>query len=279
MEIANLVISILSLIATIAISFVIYFLERHNQKVSKEKEVKEKAKRFIIDNADELDYLHWATIAVGCYPQNKHVRKIYNNFAILDDEVKLEVLKQRELNCELINNDKWIYEKIDMVQKAIQELDIGDDFLYDGGKYLTRTYNYKNESIESLENIKNEHDKYNDYFHIRKMFQKHSGKLTYEQYLEDYLYCKFDKPDLTPPQGTKVPPPNDYLISVENLRECDENYLCYWIMIMVENVISFAIRYLQYKENEHTETDAQVEKFEDKYFSVLYELYYLQKSN
>lgn len=279
MEIANLVISILSLIATIAISFVIYFLERHNQKVSKEKEVKEKAKRFIIDNADELDYLHWATIAVGCYPQNKHVRKIYNNFAILDDEVKLEVLKQRELNCELINNDKWIYEKIDMVQKAIQELDIGDDFLYDGGKYLTRTYNYKNESIESLENIKNEHDKYNDYFHIRKMFQKHSGKLTYEQYLEDYLYCKFDKPDLTPPQGTKVPPPNDYLISVENLRECDENYLCYWIMIMVENVISFAIRYLQYKENEHTETDAQVEKFEDKYFSVLYELYYFQKSN
>lgn len=57
MEIANLVISILSLIATIAISFVIYFLEQHNQKVSKEKEVKQEAKRFIIDNADELDYL------------------------------------------------------------------------------------------------------------------------------------------------------------------------------------------------------------------------------
>lgn len=121
MEIANLVISILSLIATIAISFVIYFLEQHNQKVSKEKEVKQEAKRFIIDNANELDYLHWATIAVGCYPQNKHVRKIYNNFAFLDDEVKQEVLKQRELNCELINNDKWIYKKIDMIQNAIQE--------------------------------------------------------------------------------------------------------------------------------------------------------------
>lgn len=40
MEIANLVISILSLFATIAISFVIYFLEQHNQKVYKEKEVK-----------------------------------------------------------------------------------------------------------------------------------------------------------------------------------------------------------------------------------------------
>ena len=258
MEIANLVISILSLIATIAISFVIYFLEQHNQKVSKEKEVKQEAKRFIIDNADELDYLHWATIAVGCYPQNKHIRKIYNNFAILDDEVKQEVLKQRELNCELINNDKWIYGKIDLIQKAIQELDIGDDFLYDGGKYFTRAYDYKNESVESLENIKYERDKYNDYFQLDRMFQKHSGKLTYEQYLEDYLYCKFDKPDLMP-KDIEVPLPNDYLISVENLRECDEDYLCYWIMIMVENVISFAIRYLQYKEDEHTETDAQVE--------------------
>lgn len=275
MEIANLVISILSLFAIIAISFVIYFLEQHNQKVVREKEVKEEAKRFIIDNADELDYLHWATIAAGCYPQNKHVRKIYNNFAFLDDEVKLEVLKQRELNCELINNDKWIYKKINMIQKAIHELDIGDNFLHDGGKYLTRAYDYKNKSIKSLENIKYEHDRYNNYFHLNRKFQKHNGKLTYEQYLEDYLYCKFDKPDLMP-KDTEIPLSNDYLISVENLRECDENYLCYWIMIMVENVISFAIRYLQYKENEHTETDAQVETFKDKYFSVLYKLYYFK---
>lgn len=148
-------------------------------------------------------------------------------------------------------------------------------FFHDGGKYLTRAYDYKNKSIKLLENIKYEHDRYNNYFHINRKFQKHNGKLTYEQYLEDYLYCKFDKPDLMP-KDTEIPLPNDYLISVENLRECDENYLCYWIMIMVENVISFAIRYLQYKENEHTETDAQVETFKDKYFSVLYKLYYFK---
>ena len=275
MEIANLVISIFSLLATFSISFVIYFLERHNQKIIKEKEVKEEAKKFIIDNSDELDYLHWATIAVGCYPQNKHVRKIYNNFAYLDDEVKQEVLRQRGLNCKLINNNKWIYEKIKMIQNAIHELDIGDDFLYDGGKYLTRAYDYKTEFVESLENIKYERDKYNDYFHLNRNFQKHSGKLTYEQYLEDYLYCKFDKPDLMP-KDIEVQLPNDYLISMENLRECDEDYLCYWIMIMVEKVITFAIRYLQYKDDEHAETDAQVETFEDKYFLVLYELYYVK---
>lgn len=110
------------------------------------------------------------------------------------------------------------------------------------------------------------------------MFQKHNGKLIYKQYLEDYLYCKFDKPDLMP-KDIEVQLPNDYLISVDNLRECDEDYLCYRIMIMVENVLFFAIRYLQKKEDEHTKTDAQVETFEDKYFSVLYELYYMKKIN
>lgn len=143
MEIANLVISILSLLATIAISFVIYFLERCNQNVAREKEVKEEAKRFIIDNSGEIEYLHLATVAVGCYSQNKHARKIYNNFAYLDDEVKQEVLRQRKLNCELINNDKWICEKINTIKNAIHELDIGDDFLYDNGKYFTRSYKYK----------------------------------------------------------------------------------------------------------------------------------------
>ena len=46
-EIINLIIGILSLIATIAISFVIYFLERRNEKRREEFEIKETAKKFI----------------------------------------------------------------------------------------------------------------------------------------------------------------------------------------------------------------------------------------
>ena len=119
-------------------------------------------------------------------------------------------------------------------------------------------------------------DKYKDFFHLKRMFLKHDGCLTYSQYLEDYLYCKFEKPELMP-KDKDVPLPNDYLIGIENLRNCSEDYLCFWIMEMVENVICYAIRYLEYKEIEHSETDAQVETYEDKYFSILYELYYLEK--
>lgn len=278
MEIANLIISILSLFATIAISIIIYYLERRNQKEARNKEIKEAAKRFIIENASELDYLHWATIAVGCFPQNKHVRKIYNAFAFLDDETKLEVLKQRELDCKLLDSSDWIHKKIDLIQKIIQELGIGNDFLYDNGKYFTRAYRYKKYSVKDLMIKRYENDKYEDLFQLARAHFKNEGKLTYEQYLEDFLYCKFEKPNLMP-KDVDIPLPNDYLIAVENLRNCDEIYLCYWMMVMVENVISYAIRYLNYKDNEPSETDAQAETYEDMYFSILYELYYLQDKN
>lgn len=278
MEIANLIISILSLISTIAISFVIYFLERHNQKETRNKEIKEVAKRFIIENASELDYLHWATVAVGCFPQNKHVREIYNTFAFLDDETKLEVLKERGLDCKLLDSSDWIHKKIDLIQKIIQELGVGNDFLYDNGKYLTRAYHYKKYSVKDLMIKRYENDKYEDLFQLTRAHIKNEGKLTYEQYLEDFLYCKFDRPDLMP-KDVDIPLPNDYLIAIENLRNCDEIYLCYWMMVMVENVISYAIRYLNYKDNEPSETDAQAETYEDMYFSILYGLYYLQNKN
>ena len=212
---------------------------------------------------------------MGCYPQNKHIRKIYNNFAILDDEVKQEVLRQRKLNCEFINGDRWIYEKINMIKNAIHELDIGDDFLYDNGKYFTRAYKYKR---EPLIDYKKDCFNYNDFFHIRDIFpNNHGGKLTYEQYLEDYLYFKFEKDDEI--QKKKITlKPNDYLINVEELRSREEKKVCYWLMIMVENIIRFSIRYLNYKMKEHDSTDAIFSTYEDMYFSVLYDLYYLQKN-
>lgn len=276
MEIANLIISILSLAATIAISFVIFFLEKKNQENARKNEIKENAKRFIVDNSEELDYLHWATVAVGCFPQNKHVRRIYNAFSYLDDETKNEVLRQRKLDCDLIEDDSWIQDKISLIVEAIHKLELGDDLLYDGGKYLTRSYEYKKQKIDDLKHLKYTKDSYDDAFNLGRMFLEHKGKLTYTQYLEDYLYCKYDKPELMP-NDEEIILPNDYLIKEENLRECYEDYLCFWMMVMANEVICYAIKYLHWKEKDHSTTDAFAETYEDKYFSLLYELYYLTK--
>ena len=176
------------------------------------------------------------------------------------------MLKQRHLDCSLISNDEWIDSKIDEVRLIIDSLSIGDDFLYDGGKYFVRAYDYKDKSIEDLELARYTNNKFKDVFMLGRMFQHKDGYLTFEQYLEDYLYCKFKKPD----KLTKdIPLPNDYLIKAEELRNCSEDYLCYWIMLMVSNVIAYAIRYLNYDTDDHSQTDAQAETYEDKYFSVL----------
>ncbi len=273
-EIINLIISILSLIATVAISFVIYFLEKKNSKLADKKKIEDEARKFIIENADERDYLHWATIAAGCFPQNKHIRKIYNNFSLLDKDVQKEVLKQTQNEIGLIDSSDWIDDKITLVQTAIKELDIGNDFLYDSGKYFHRLYKAKENEYDTKPYY--EHYLYDDVFGFPRMFEKHKGKIIFSRYLDDYLYCKYEKPELFSTEWKK---PNDYMIEAENIKTVEDGtYVYFWISHIVENTIQYSIKYLGYKQKEHTYTDAQSKTFEDRYFEVLYELYYWNKT-
>ena len=83
-DIIQIIIGVLSLVATIAVSFLIYWLQsRHEKEIQKlqcEKEriaLQEKARLFLIDNQEERDYLPWCIIAANLYPLEKHTRKIY----------------------------------------------------------------------------------------------------------------------------------------------------------------------------------------------------------
>ncbi len=273
MEIASIVIQILTLIATVFVSFAIYFLGIHNAKILRNKEISENAKKFIRDNESEIDYLELATVAAGCFPNDKHTRKIYNYFIELDDETKQEVLKQRKLKCKLITNGGWINGKISLIQKAIKKLDLGRDFLYDCGKYLHLAYSYKDKKI----NISAYDEKYDNFFNVRYKITNESKKMPYIKYLDDYLYCKCVKPNLMPKD---VPPkPNDYLIDVENFSACDEETLSFWMMVMVSNVLHYSNVYLNWKFLVNREVNYfENETYEDKYFSVLFDLYYLKET-
>ena len=273
-EIINLIIGILSLIATIAISFVIYFLERRNEKRREEFEIKETAKKFIRENAEERGYLHWCSIAAACFPQNKHCRKIYNEFSLLSQEVQKEVFKQTNINAEIIKNFDWIDKKIIYVREAIEQMALGRDFLYENAKYFHRAYNYKEQLLDEFITAQYHHNYYENVFNMYHDFLKRSEYLNFEQYLEDYLYCKYQKPELLPESFSK---PIDYLWEAENLYEANEENVCFWMMLIVLNVAQYANVYLNYESKEHTTTDSFPETFEDKYFEVLYELYYFKK--
>lgn len=273
MEIVNLIISILSLLATIAISFVIYFLEKRNSKLRIEHDIREQAKRFIIENAEERGYLPWAVVASGCFPQNHHLRKIYNEFTLLDDQVKVEVLRQVDLNVPLIKGFDWVDEKIEALEESSRKLGLGDAFLYDGAKYFHRLYDDKDREYgDSLFGYWGEN--YKDVFGFDRIgLYKRKGYVPFTRYVDDYLYCKFEKPEKFSNEWVK---PFDYLLDAERIRDIsDEGKVCFWVSHIVEELIRYSIKYLGFKEKEHPNTDSQAETFEDRYFQVLYDLFFV----
>ena len=91
--------------------------------------------------------------------------------------------------------------------------------------------------------------------------------------MDDYLYCKFEKPEKFSNEWVK---PFDYLLATEQIRETpDEGAVCFWVSHIVEELICYSVKYLGFKEKEHPETDSQAETFEDRYFQVLYDLFFV----
>ncbi len=274
-EIINFVISILSLLATIAISFVIYFLEKRSTKRQSKHEIHEVARRFIVENNEEIQYLPWAVIASGCFPQNKYCRTIYNEFTLLDDVVKREVLKQLGIDLPLIKGIKWIDDKIELIIDAAKKLDLGDTLLHDGAKYFHRLYDQKGRKYSDFLNeyLKK---KYDDVFELNETELNQKKELiSFSSYTEYYMYFKYEKSDCFSKNWRK---PFDYMILIEQIRDTrDEGLVCCWVSHIIEETICYSINYLKYKQTNYVSTDAQAETYEDRYFQIIYELYFLNK--
>lgn len=276
-EIANLIVGILSLLATIGISISIFYLENKNAKRQEKHTVSESARRFIIENADERGYLPWAVIAAGCFPQNKHCRRIYNEFSILDERVKLEVLKQTNLNIPLIRGDDWIADRLKVVQEAADELSLGDTFLYDGAKYFHRLYDQK-ERDYSEDDIGWHEPCFKDVFGLPPLtLSPKKGYLWFRLYMDSYLYFRFQQPDRFSEKWEK---PFDYLLVAKGIQETpDEGYVCCWVSHIIEETIVAAVNYLSYSEKGRVSTDSYPETYEDRYFQVLYRLFFFEHAS
>ena len=81
MEIASFVIEILSLLATIAVAFVIYFMERRSEARHQQERAESEARSFIISHPDDdMGFLPMAVIACATHKYHKHNRAFYNDF-------------------------------------------------------------------------------------------------------------------------------------------------------------------------------------------------------
>lgn len=275
-DIIQIIIGILSLMATIAVSFAIYWLQlRHEKELQKivklqeNKELEEKAKIFLMDNEAERDYLPWCVIAVNIHRLDKHTREIYNSFCRCPEELRNEILKQAGFEVKPIKGKMWVDECIKSLKKDIQKYNLGRDYLYEGAKYFHRSYErYRNSKWSDTPRVFEVICKNNP---IRVPFG--IDKLDIGSYIDEYLYYFIgNRIDLKeePPM-----PPIDYVWNSQNLAYTDEETVCMWMMELMQKIAILLDDRSEGKENAEIldYTNAQVENYEDKYYETLQALY------
>lgn len=89
------------------------------------------------------------------------------------------------------------------------------------------------------------------------------------------MYFKYEKPDKFSEKWQK---PFDYMLLVEQIRKTpDEGHISCWVSHIIEETICYSVKYLKYKEIKHVSTDSNAETFEDRYFQIIYELFFFKK--
>lgn len=275
-DIIQIITGIMTLVATIAVSFTIYWLqlrhEKEMQKIAKlqeHKELEEKAKLFLIDNEAERNYLPWCVIAANINRLDKHTRKIYNSFCRCPEELRNEILKQAGFKMKSFKGQIWVDDCIEALKKDIQKYNLGRDYLYDGAKYFHRSYErYRDLKWNSTPRVFEPICKDN---HFRVFFGM--DKLDIGSYIDEYFYYFIDKRiDL---KESEPMPPIDYVWYSQDLANIDEETVCMWMMELLQNIAIIIYNRSGIEKNgEILEyTDAQVETYEDKYYATLQALY------
>lgn len=279
-DIIQIIIGILSLFATVAVSVVIYKIQRRHEKEQRKREILEQAQRFMMDNNSELAYLPWCVIAVNQSLLDNHRRKIYTEFCRLPAEVRDEVLKLADIHISVdcFSGKEWINECLDCLRRDIKEYKLGTDILYDDGKYFFRNKKYylNNFDIFNYRLF----DPIYPVWSFESVLNK-SGKKTLDEYVADYF--RFVTGDETGILKNTVQAPMDYVWRSLGADSVSEDIACGWIMALVDSIVINiqAVRHkgiLNCYDKLNIITDAQVETYEDMYYKTLIDLYCTYKN-
>lgn len=282
-DIIQIILSTLSLVATIAVSFSIYWLQTRHEKelrnaefTRQQHELEEQATRFMIDNSEELACLPWCVVAANVARLQKHTRPIYSNFCRLSPELRDEVLRQAgiQLKTKDIPTNDWVYPCIERLKGDISKYQLGRDVLYDGAKYFFRSQNY----------FAKEYD-----FQTRRVFGpiyqlssfeavlNPSGKNCIGRYVSDYFRMVLG--DTTGILKHQVTPPVNYVWADLGAAETpDESEVCGWVMALIHEITLCMNAYV-YKGSrnntlERDTVDSEILFFEDMYYETLLDLFY-----
>lgn len=275
-EIIQIVIGVLSLFATVFISFFIYWLQmRHEKEIQrlenrqKQKELEEKAHVFLIENSEERGYLPLCVMAATLHRHDKHGREIYTNFCCCSFELQKEIIRQAEFDMIIPTDTDWVDNCMEQLIADIETHKLGKNYLYDGAKYFHRAYQYYRE--EEWEDLT-----------FRREFSRIATELGFfpkgNQSLLDYIdeYFLFLYSEYRPKLYNHNPyPPLDYMWELFGLGQAEEKEVCRWMMEAVKDVAVIIHNRANGRGKIHEIlTDAEMETFEDKYFETMLWLFY-----
>ena len=258
LEITTLVISLLSLIATLSISFNIYFIELRKQRERKIERLQQEAKQFIIHNLDEKDYIALCQFIYKLYKHDKHTRKIHREFVLLNEPVQKEVFKQLEItNIVDFKDNEWINKKFNTLKEIVNDYQLGN---WDDYKF----YEHFNLAYSMFRD-----QKYDEILEELKQDQFGGKNLSFHEYLNEYTHRSKESNMLAP---------IDYFIEQNNLKEVFDRkkhatYKLYLLDLTLNELCRSMINDHRIN-SEFKHFDCEVVYVEDLYLKVLYKLYF-----
>ena len=145
-EIIQIIIGMLSLIATVAVSIVIARVETKRVKRQHTEAIQQQVKEFVTDNQSEIDYLPLCVFAKAVSPNAANKRQIYNRFNRCTEEVQIEILRHQNIPIGLIKDKNVLDKCLDSFDEQALETELWERlWLYEGGKYFHRAIEYYRE--------------------------------------------------------------------------------------------------------------------------------------
>ena len=277
-DIIQIIIGVLSLIATVAVSVVIARVETKRAKRQHAEAIQQQVKEFVIDNQSEIDYLPLCVFANAVSPYAANQRQIYNRFNRCKEEVQIEILRNQNIPIGLIKDKSVLDKCLDAFDKQALETELWErSWLYEGGKYFHRALDYYREM---------EVDDYNPHIFeiprlnesLAKAFPDFKADLTL--YMDRYLEFVLRDQDDTKDSPEKLPqiPPFTVIDSLVGAGSCHEPILCFWIMRFI---ISGCLAFWHHKLVADRDADWRqlnigdgvIETYEDMYYDTLMMLY------
>ena len=249
-----------------------------NVEREKNKRIYKEAESFIEQFENEIDLLPLCVIANAYNSTHHYEKEIYNSFNRLDEQVKIEIIRQQNTNYELIENIHWFDQSLNVIREFINKYDLGHDVLYDNAKHYK--YAFKLGAIEY--SFKDEYAHvFPDYSPLKKYTFKgdktYVDNVSFFDYLKQYVRYKVSNDLFLASYKVK---PIDYYCHLIDFQNCEQENASFATLNIVDSV-AHIIMEKHNKGNENVKhlpvETTNITNYEDRFLESLTVLYDLSK--